>query len=87
MKSWNTAKPKKRLRCSRTFGSAPRAAPKGVQHELGIAYYRTGKLIPAEQAFARAMEEDPNDIESVQMRGLPVPSGTASGGHPVSWSG
>ncbi len=43
---------------------------KGVQHELGIAYYRTGKLIPAEQAFARAMQEDPNDIESVQMRGL-----------------
>jgi tetratricopeptide (TPR) repeat protein len=44
--------------------------PKGVQHELGIAYYRTGKLIPAEQAFARAMAEDPNDVESIQMRGL-----------------
>jgi tetratricopeptide (TPR) repeat protein len=43
---------------------------KGVQHELGIAYYRTGKLIPAEQAFARAMSEDPKDMESVQMRGL-----------------
>lgn len=43
---------------------------KGAQHELGIAYYRTGKLIPAEQAFARAMQEDPNDIESIQMRGL-----------------
>ena len=45
-------------------------SPKGVQHELGIAYYRTGKLISAEQAFARAIDEDPNDIESVQMRGL-----------------
>jgi tetratricopeptide (TPR) repeat protein len=43
---------------------------KGLQHELGIAYYRTGKLIPAEQAFARAVDQDPNDIESVQMRGL-----------------
>ena len=43
---------------------------KGVQHELGIAYYRTGKLVSAEKAFARAMEEDANDIESVQMRGL-----------------
>ncbi|HEY5068908.1 MAG TPA: tetratricopeptide repeat protein [Candidatus Acidoferrum sp.] len=42
----------------------------GLQHELGIAYYRTGKLIPAEQAFARAMEQDAHDIESVQMRGL-----------------
>jgi tetratricopeptide (TPR) repeat protein len=43
---------------------------KGLQHELGIAYYRTGKLIPAEKAFARAMSEDPQDMESVQMRGL-----------------
>jgi tetratricopeptide (TPR) repeat protein len=43
---------------------------KGVQHELGIAYYRTGKLLSAEQAFGRAIEEDPNDRESVQMRGL-----------------
>lgn len=46
-------------------GSAP-----GVQHELGIAYYRTGKLVSAERAFAEAMSEDPNDLESVQMRGL-----------------
>lgn len=45
-------------------------SPKGVQHELGIAYYRTGKLLSAERAFARAIDEDPNDIESVQMRGL-----------------
>lgn len=46
-------------------GSAP-----SVQHELGIAYYRTGKLVSAEKAFAQAMAEDPNDMESVQMRGL-----------------
>jgi tetratricopeptide (TPR) repeat protein len=43
---------------------------KGIQHELGIAYYRTGKLLSAEKAFARAMNEDPNDMEAVQMRGL-----------------
>jgi tetratricopeptide (TPR) repeat protein len=49
--------------------AAGESAP-GVQHELGIAYYRTGKLLSAEQAFARAMDEDPNDMESVQMRGL-----------------
>ncbi|HUB02141.1 MAG TPA: tetratricopeptide repeat protein [Terriglobales bacterium] len=48
-------------------GSGP---TKGVQHELGIAYYRTGKLQLAEQAFAKAMKEDPNDMESVQLRGL-----------------
>lgn len=43
---------------------------KGVQHELGVAYYRTGKLLPAEQAFARAVKENPDDLESVQMLGL-----------------
>lgn len=47
-----------------------KASPPGVQHELGIAYYRTGKLLAAEKAFAEAMAEDPNDKESVQMRGL-----------------
>jgi tetratricopeptide (TPR) repeat protein len=52
------------------LAGAPEGSVKGVQHALGIAYYRSGKLIPAEQAFARAMEEDPGDIESVQMRGL-----------------
>jgi tetratricopeptide (TPR) repeat protein len=46
------------------------ASAKGVQHELGIAYYRTGKLLSAERAFERAIDEDPNDMESVQMRGL-----------------
>jgi tetratricopeptide (TPR) repeat protein len=43
---------------------------KGVQHELGIAYYRTGKLLSAEKAFARAILDDPEDMEAVQMRGL-----------------
>jgi tetratricopeptide (TPR) repeat protein len=46
------------------------ASAKGLQHALGVAYYRTGKLLSSEQAFARAMEQDPKDIESVQMRGL-----------------
>jgi tetratricopeptide (TPR) repeat protein len=49
---------------------AGKPSPAGVQHELGIAYYRTGKLLSAEKAFAQAMAEDPNDMESVQMRGL-----------------
>jgi tetratricopeptide (TPR) repeat protein len=48
----------------------PGAPVKGVQHELGIAYYRTGKLLSADQAFASAIEENPSDMESVQMRGL-----------------
>lgn len=43
---------------------------KGLQHELGIAYYRTGKLEEAQRAFAAAAKEDPSDLESVQMEGL-----------------
>ncbi len=43
---------------------------KGVQHVLGIAYYRTGKLVEAQKAFDAAIREDPSDLESVQMQGL-----------------
>jgi tetratricopeptide (TPR) repeat protein len=43
---------------------------KGLNHELGIAYYRTGKLVDAQKAFAAAVQEDPADEESVQMEGL-----------------
>jgi len=43
---------------------------RGANRELGIAYYRTAKLVEAERSFAAAIAEDPNDGESVQMRGL-----------------
>lgn len=43
---------------------------KGANRELAIAYYRTGKLVEAERTFAQAIVENPQDIESVQMRGL-----------------
>ena len=45
-------------------------AAKGLAHELGLAYYRSGKLVQAEAAFAEAMRGDPEDKESVQLRGL-----------------
>jgi len=45
-------------------------AMKGVQHELGLAYYRTGKLIDAKNAFTQAIAQDAADQESVQMEGL-----------------
>jgi tetratricopeptide (TPR) repeat protein len=50
--------------------AAAKPPVKGANRELGIAYYRTSKLVDAEQSFAAAMAEDPNDGESVQMRGL-----------------
>lgn len=43
---------------------------KGVQHELGVAYYRNGKLAEAKSAFGKAIAEDAQDLESVQMEGL-----------------
>jgi tetratricopeptide (TPR) repeat protein len=43
---------------------------KGAAHELGVAYYRTGKLLEAVQAFTQAEKEDPNDMESIQLHGL-----------------
>ena len=42
----------------------------GLQHTLGLAYYRTGHLLEAKQAFARAIAAQPDDAESVQLEGL-----------------
>lgn len=44
--------------------------PTGVEHELGLAYYRKGDFAQAQEAFAKAMERDPQDRESIQLRGL-----------------
>src|SRR5260370_1688897 len=43
---------------------------RGAIRELGITYYRTGRLEDAEKAFTAAMALDPLDAESEQMRGL-----------------
>jgi tetratricopeptide (TPR) repeat protein len=50
--------------------AAARPTVKGANRQLGIAFYRTGKLIDAEAAFTKAIAEDASDIESVQMKGL-----------------
>ncbi len=63
-------KPQEAITILEQLAATQGPSTKGVQHELGIAYYRTGKLLSAEQAFARAISEDANDMESVQMRGL-----------------
>lgn len=43
---------------------------KGLQHALGLIYYRTSKLTDARKAFAEAIKQDVTDKESVQMEGL-----------------
>jgi len=44
--------------------------PGGVHRMRGVALYTQGKLQSADKAFADAIQQDPNDQESVQMRGL-----------------
>jgi Flp pilus assembly protein TadD len=50
--------------------AAMHPAVKGAAHALGLACYRTGKLLEARTAFEQAIREDGADIESVQMEGL-----------------
>ena len=50
-----------------------RAAPSpmhGLNRMGGLALYQKGDLRSADKAFAAALEEDPSDVESAQMRGL-----------------
>jgi tetratricopeptide (TPR) repeat protein len=42
----------------------------GVEHELGKALYSTGELAEARNAFAKAIEQDASDQDSVEMEGL-----------------
>jgi len=53
----------------RHLAEAEPATP-GAAHALGIALYRTGKLVDAAKAFTQAEKEDPQDIEAVQLHGL-----------------
>ncbi len=42
----------------------------GAAHGLGVALYRTGKLLDAVKVLTQAEQEDPRDIEAVQLHGL-----------------
>ena len=43
---------------------------KDLQYQLGLAYYRKGDFVQAQSAFQKAMQEDPQNGEAVQLRGL-----------------
>jgi tetratricopeptide (TPR) repeat protein len=43
---------------------------KGVNHELGVAYYHQGGYLEAAQYLEKALEEDPNDRDAAQLIGL-----------------
>jgi tetratricopeptide (TPR) repeat protein len=44
--------------------------PKGLSHELGMAYYKKGDYAQAALSLKQALAEDPNDNEAVQLLGL-----------------
>ncbi len=41
-----------------------------IEHQLALAYYKSGNMLEAARAFGRALELDPGDREAVQLRGL-----------------
>ena len=43
---------------------------KGVNHELGVAYYRQGEYFEAAQYLKRALQENPDDRDAAQLMGL-----------------
>jgi tetratricopeptide (TPR) repeat protein len=45
-------------------------ATKGLSHELGLAYYKKSDYLKAVASFKKALEEDPDDNEAVQLMGL-----------------
>jgi tetratricopeptide (TPR) repeat protein len=50
--------------------SAKRPLPKGLAHELGIAYYKKGDYFKAVAQLKKAIEENAADNEAVQLMGL-----------------
>ena len=48
-------------------GSNP---PKGLSHELGVAYYKKGEYLRAIDYLKKAAMEDPADLEGTQLTGL-----------------
>ena len=43
--------------------------PLGVERLRGFAYYQQRNMVAAEAAYAKAVAQDPSDLESMQMQG------------------
>jgi tetratricopeptide (TPR) repeat protein len=50
--------------------SAVHPEPAGVERLRGIVEYENNRMAEAEASFARAIAQDPSDLESTQMRGV-----------------
>jgi len=44
--------------------------PGGLEHEIGVAYYKKGDYQAASTAFEEALKENPEDAEAIQLLGL-----------------
>jgi len=58
--------------------SAAQQVPKGLAHELGTTYYKKGDYVHAIDWFKKAIAEDSQDAESIQLLGISY----YLGGHP-----
>jgi tetratricopeptide (TPR) repeat protein len=43
---------------------------KGLSHEIGVAYYKSGDYLKAIDSLKKATQEDPDDREAIQLLGL-----------------
>jgi len=59
--------------------AAKSSPPKGLAHELGVAYYKKGDYLKAVAALKKAIEENAADNEALQLMGLSY----YLGGHPA----
>ncbi|MGC2584463.1 MAG: tetratricopeptide repeat protein, partial [Acidobacteriaceae bacterium] len=50
--------------------SAQRPEPAGVERLRGIVDYQQNRMADAEGDFTRAVQQDPADLQSLQMRGI-----------------
>lgn len=50
--------------------AAQQPVPAGVNRLRGVAFYQQNRFTEADAAFASALQQDPHDLESTQMRGL-----------------
>ena len=50
--------------------AAKQPAAKGLSHEFGVVYYKKGEYLKAVASLKRALEENPDDSEAIQLMGL-----------------
>ena len=49
--------------------AAEQPEPAGVEYLRGMVFYQQGKMVEAASAFAKAVAQDPKNLEAMQMRG------------------